>query len=175
MSLENNTLTSIKDKLVIYYDKYKKKQSKLEDIYYDYTKIKSYSKIKQIDVIILFWFSVISAFTLHYSLIYLWKDNNEWTNLEHLTLYYLYYKLGYYICDNTSEYLSKIRSEKQKLEKLKEPGATKENPIDLTTPPTTPTTSTPTTPTTPTKPTKPKIKHITAICQTDDLVEEIEI
>ena len=104
MSLENNTLKSIKDKLVIYYDKYKKKQSKLEDIYYDYTKSKSYSKIKQIDVIILFWFSVISAFTLHYSLIYVWKDSNEWTNLEHLTIYYLYYKLGYYICDNTSEY-----------------------------------------------------------------------
>ena len=146
----------------------------------------------------MFWFSVFSAFTMHYSLIYVWKDSNEWTNLEHLTIYYLYYKLGYYICDNTSEYLSNIRSEKQKLE---EPGATKENPIDLTMSPSTPTTATPSTPTTatssttqpttssttqpttpsttqpttPSTPKKPKIKHITAICQTDELVEEVEI
>jgi hypothetical protein len=180
-----NIKDNIKEKVLFYYREIKDRQTELENRYYNYVKNKSYSQIKQVDLILIFWCCIAMTCILQFLFVNVWKARDEWTRLENLTIFYVYYRVGYHTSDYMTEYLFNITKKKKEEEKMNIPGATKENPIDLTTPPTTPTTSTTpttpttsttlTTPTTPTTPTKPKIKHITAICQTDDLVEEIEI
>tara|TARA_B100001093_G_scaffold360979_1_gene345691 strand:- start:2363 stop:2926 length:564 start_codon:yes stop_codon:yes gene_type:complete len=127
-----NIKDNIKDKVLSYYRDIKDRQIELENRYYNYVKNRSHNQIKQVDLIVTFFLGMILICFINLFFENVWKTNDNWTRLENLSLFYIYYRVSHHICDNMTEYLFDIRSKKKKEEKKNKPGATKENPIDLT-------------------------------------------
>jgi hypothetical protein len=122
----------IKEKVLSYYREIKDRQIELENRYYNYVKNKSYSQIKQMDIILIFWSCIVMSCILQILFVNVWKASNEWTRLEKLTIFYVYCKVGFHMSDYMTEYLFNITKKKEEEEKMSKAGATKENPIDLT-------------------------------------------
>lgn len=127
-----NIKDNIKEKVLFYYRDIKDRQTELENRYYNYVKNRSHNQIKQVDLIVTFFLGITLICFINLFFENVWKTNDNWTRLENVSLFYIYFRAGYFLCDNMTEYLFDIRSKKKREERMNKPGATKENPIDLT-------------------------------------------
>ena len=123
---------NIKEKVLSYYRDIKDRQIELENRYYNYVKNRSHNQIKKVDLIVAFFLGMILICIINLFFENVWKASDEWTKLENISLLYIYFRVGYHTSDYMTEYLFDIRSKKKREEKMNKPGATKENPIDLT-------------------------------------------